>query len=322
MPNPQNQATLELEKSSFRLSKLNFEPESFSAQYGCMIIFEEDDVINELRYKLNVTFLEQQEFTSTLLVDREPDYFINDKIPNNLNEIIPFEVSSFIYPLVIETNYQGNISGINNFNEIKIRWKKLKNTLNHKYDTNILAKHIKQTENYLQSIQSFEKKMFQDWFLNLYFAPIYVSYSDDLYTIKQLEYPLVKDISAINYQVKQKIIESSKDIRITLNGEIDDPRCALDIEQGSNTPYFNIIDPKEKKLKGTNEILYFVNKKSGVVEGYNAVFETSFSMPKKVTVKMFLLEHLSTKTSVIIEDEDGTTESKPKKNFFSKLFKG
>ncbi|WP_340199085.1 hypothetical protein [Ascidiimonas sp. W6] len=322
MSNPQSQATLEFEKSSFRLSKLHFEPESFSAQYGCMIIFEEDDVINELRYKLNVTFLEQEEFTSTLLVDREPDFFINDKIPNNLNEIIPFEVSSFIYPLVVETNYQGNISRINNFDEIKIRWKKLKNTLNRKYDNAILAKYIKQSENYLRSIQSFEKRIFQDWFLNLYFAPIYTSYSDDLYTFKQIGYPIIKGISPINYQIKQKIIESPKDIRITLNGEIDDPRCALDIEQGSNTPYFSIINPKEKKLKGTNDILYFVNKNSGVIEGYNAVFETSFYIPKKVTIKMFLLEHISTKKSVIIEDETYTTKTKPKKNFFSKLFKG
>ncbi|PKV50745.1 hypothetical protein ATE84_2811 [Aquimarina sp. MAR_2010_214] len=312
-------AITSIEKCALKESHLYLKPDGFSGKYGCMVVFEDNNQKNELRYKLDITFIERSnEINTVYSIDRDDEVFINDRAPENFIDQLAFEASTFMYPLLVTTNYEGKIFDIANFEAVKNRWRKHQKELKEKYKGKLVDLYLKRMDEALQSKNIFEQKILKDWFLYLYFAPLYTSYSDDYFVYKKITYPIVNKITPVSYDVEQKIEKHKKGFRVKINGEIQDDRCAKDIEQFLNTPYHNIINPGEKDLKGECEIQYLINDVSGIVEGYDAKFRTSFRVEKKINVRMFLLEHLQNKNQSLDAEEENKTKSK--KGFFSRLF--
>ncbi|WP_103070926.1 hypothetical protein [Aquimarina sediminis] len=301
---------------------LMIKPNGFVGDYGCMVIFDDGVSKNELRYRLIIKHIKEvNEYTNFYRIERESSVYINDKEPENFIDILALRVSSVLYPLEVSTSYKGTLSGIVNFEEIKERWKEEKKKIKTKHKGELVNKYIQLTDQSLRSSDILYQKMIKDWFLNLYFAPLYTSYSEDLYVEEKIKYPIAGKATPVNYNVIKKLTDvknsKSNDVMIKMEGEIDDERCALDLVQELDTPYYRMINKNEKDLKGTCNLTYLLNSNNGIVEGIEANFETKFAMPKKVTVKMFLQEVLKSENIDIDDDEDN---SKPKKGFWAKLF--
>lgn len=101
-----------------------------------------------------------------------------------------------------------------------------------------------------------------------------------------------------------------------INGNIDDERCALDLEQKLDNPHYKELDKNEKPLLGSCNLIYLFEGETGVIKAIEAEFETHFSMPKKILVKLSLLKKLVDKNAFLIEEEKET-----KTGFWSKIFK-
>ena len=142
-----------------------------------------------------------------------------------------------------------------------------------------------------------------------------------MYINEKLSYPVLGDLKPIEYRVVSKIElnEESEYIRLEINGEIDDERCALDFEQRLDTPYYKELDENEKPLLGTCNLIYLLQGKTGVIEAIEGDFLTKLSTPRKILVKMYLLKKLDSKNVFVAEDEDG--EVKKKSGFWSRIFK-
>ncbi|MBW1296750.1 hypothetical protein [Aquimarina litoralis] len=304
--------------------QLILKPDNFKGKYGCMIIFDDQKSKTELRYKLTIQFLgKTDDFTNSFRISRLPEFYLDDKVPEDFLDKLAYEVSNVIYPLEIETLRNGQIHTILNHDEVVSRWNQTKKKLQKKYKGPLVDKYINLTDKSLRSEDVFYDKMSKDWFLQLYFAPLYNLYNDGFSFEHSISYPIAGKALAVHYNTKFKVEdlkkEMSEDIIIKISGDIDDERCALDIENELDDPYYAKINPEEKKLKGTCDLTYLLDKKTGIVEGYEGDFETQFTTQKKVTVKMFLLEKMNDH-SVLIEDEEENKEEN-QKGFWAKLFK-
>ncbi len=293
---------------------LTINPQGFKGDYGCMITIDDGKSIHSLRYRLIIQYTGAlNKYVKYYKIDRSKAVYSNDKEPESFIDRLALQVSSILYPLEIQVDYKGTLVDIINFEEIKERWSLEKEKIKGQYTGTIVNDYIRLTDHTLRSSDVLLEKMKKDWFLNLYFAPLYIDYTEEYYVDQQITYPTAGKVAPIKYQVTQKL-EGAEDIdardyRIKINGAIDDERCALDIEQGLDTPYYNLLNPQEKDLKGTCELTYLLNKEIGIIEGFEANFVTQYAVPKKVEVLMFLQERLE------IEKKEET-----KKGFWAKLF--
>ncbi len=274
-------------------------PKNLSGRYGCMIIFEKGELKNEIRYKLNINFLKEQNGINLFKLDREKELFINDLPPNNFMDQLAFETSKVIYPLELEVSNDGNIKKIRNFSQIKERWIDEEKRIKAYYKGELTDKYLKLTNKTLKAEERLINKLTKDWFFYLYFK-LFNKYD---YKEKLMQFPTAGKALPVSYEVTHKVEERSEaeDVLIRIKGKIKDERCALDLEQELDYSYFRNIDSNEKDLKGTCTINYSLNNKTRIIEGIDATFNTKYLEPKKVTIKMFLLKNKTIKKSNFLD---------------------
>jgi len=275
-------------------------PNNLNGRYGCMVIFQKGDIKNEVRYKLDIQFLKIQDESIIFKLDRADEIFINDKAPDNFMDQLALETSKVIYPLEMGFLNDGNIKNIQNFHEITNRWLLAKKKIKEYYKGELVDKYLSLINNSLKFEEKLINKLSKDWFLYLYFKPL----SNDIYTEKYFQFPTAGKALPVNYQITQKIEERSdtEDILIKIKGKIKDDRCALDLEQELDYPYFKSIDKNEKDLEGNCDITYILNKNNRIIEGIEAEFYTEYLEPKKIEIKMFLLESLANKSKFDVKE--------------------
>ncbi|WP_010520524.1 hypothetical protein [Aquimarina agarivorans] len=319
---------VEIEEKALKNNTLYLNPEGLYTRYGCMIIFEDNHAKNALRYKLEIKYIGKSEENNNIFrIDRNPEIYINDTSPEANTDELAAKVSQVIYPLEIETTARGTLHTITNFKEVQTRWQKVKRQIKSYYQGESVDQYIALNDKTLIYPSLFQKKMAQDWFLHLFFAPIYGSYPDDAFNPEKSsfiispsyntsKYYVAGNAGPVSYKTINKIKKNpSGPIHfVKIKGELHDERCALDLEQELEFPYYKMLNPEEKALKGTCDLTYGINKKTGVIEGIEAFFDTQFENPKKVTVKMFALEQVE-------EKEEVTTEKKATNSFWSKFLK-
>ena len=309
--------------SAFNNNILIFNPKNLNAKYGCSVLFADDNSKNEIRYKLDISFTGNIENRlKTFIINREDKIYVNDIIQNNFIDKLALETSKCLYPLHIKTKSNGKLIEILNFEDITSRWVKKKKTLKKDYKSKLTQKYINATDRSLISKDVLLHKISRDWFINLYFNEIYKFYSQDLYINEKLSYPVLGNVKPLEYKVisKIKLNEDKKDIRLDINGTIDDERCALDLEQKLDYPYYKELNKNEKPLKGTCDLIYLFDGKTAIIEAIEAEFKTHLSTSKKILVKMFLLKRLNEKNAFVIEDE-GEKKQEGATGFWSKIFK-
>ena len=272
---------------------LTLHPNNLNGRYGCMITFQKGEIKNEIRYKLDVEYLKNTNTSTLYRIGRAQDLFINDKAPDNFMDQLAFETSKIIYPLEIGFLNDGSINHIQNFDEITSRWLQAKKKIKEYYKGELVDKYLNLINNTLKFEEKLMRKLTKDWFLYMYFKPL----SKDIYTEKYFQFPTAGKALPVNYEITQKIEERSdaEDILIKIEGKIKDDRCALDLEQELDYPYFKSIDINEKDLEGNCAITYTLNKNNRIIEGIEAEFYTEYLEPKRIEIKMFLLEYLVNK---------------------------
>ncbi|WP_452222684.1 hypothetical protein [Lacinutrix chionoecetis] len=303
---------------------LKFNTKKLSGKYGCSVLFNDGKSQNEIRYKLDISIKDNLESGGKIfVVDRENKIFVNDVIQNDFIDKLALETSKCLYPLHLKTKRNGKLIEILNFDAILSRWEQTKVNLREDYKSGLTEKYIKATEKSLLSKDILLKKISKDWFINLYFNSFYKFYSQDLYIDEKLSYPILGNAKPVKYKVKSKIQlnEDTKDIRLDINGNIDDERCALDLEQKLDHPHYKNLNEEEEPLPGTCNLIYLFDGKTGIIEAIEAKFETEFSIPKKILVKLFLLKELNESNAFVVEDNQEDNKKERKIGLWSKLFR-
>ena len=307
---------------AFLDNALHLTPEGLYSRYGCMITFEEKGQKQALRYKLDIKYLGMSNTANSIFrLDRSAAVYINDKLPETTMDDLAAKVSQVIYPLDIETQGNGALRAVVNFEAIQKRWETLKAEIRLQYKGELIEKYIAMNDVPLKYPDIFFAKIAQDWFIHLFFTPLYLNYGDRLKFGDTAAYYIAGNAGGVNYNVIRRVNENPSGPRhfANINGVIHDERCALDLEQELTFPYFAANLPEEKQsqspLVGSCDITYAIHKETGVVTGIEGYFDTQFMAPKKVTVKMFALGALKEKAPLGIED------GKKEDNFWKRFFK-
>jgi len=306
----------------FNSTNLSFNPKKLRGKYGCMAIFENQTSKQELRYKLIIDFLKKIDNQTNLFrITRLPEFYINDRMPEDSLSLLAFEVSNLLYPVEFEVNSNGLLKKIANYDEIVNRWQENENIIRDKYNDEFVNNYLRKASKKILNESILFNKIKKDWFFTLYFSPIYRLYDENLVAQEFIDYPIAGKAAHVKYATKLKLDyfdnEQSNYFILKLNGKISDNRCALDLEQQLDFPYYVHLNSEEKELEGNNNVTYLLNKDTGIIEGIEAEITAEFINPKKVTIKMFLLENL-------LDEKEHTGESASQtdnNSFWKKLFK-
>ncbi|MBA6316568.1 hypothetical protein [Cellulophaga baltica] len=270
---------------------VKLEPQGFKGIYGCMIEFQSESKMNFLKFKYSYEYLGNKNYSGHIFkINRFKDIYINDKSPQNFIEDISIEVSETLYPLEVQCNHSGGFKTIRNFDEIKKRWHKKKKSLLSKYRNESVIKYINVFDKSMSFEELFIEKMRNDFFLSLYFQPIFKYYTAFYKIESTLKFPIVGTSKQVCFKVNQRLDENhlkENEYRIIMDGEIEDERSLTDLEQKLDYPIYNSDSIEDK---GNCQITYQLNNISKIIEGIYAEFNLNFGNTRKVVVKMFLLE--------------------------------
>lgn len=270
---------------------LKLNPKGFNGVYGCMIEFQSDQDSNLLRYKQHFEYLGENNGQNHLFrITRFDNIYINDREPDSFLQELGQEVSGVLYPLDVECNPIGNLKTIVNFEEIQERWNVKKGQLLTKHKNESTVKYIERVSYSLAFKERFLNKLNSDYFLALYFKPIFVYYTAFLNFETQLSFPILGSAKPVNFNINQAIDEKAlqrNEYRIHISGSIDDERSLVDLEQKLEYPNYSSENNEDK---GSCDISYLLNDETRIIEGINGVFDLKFGRTRKILVKMFLLE--------------------------------
>jgi hypothetical protein len=270
---------------------VKLEPQGFKGIYGCMIEFQSESNMNFLKFKYSYEYLGNKNHSGPIFkITRFKDVFINDKSPQNFIEEISIEVSEVLYPLEVQCNRSGNFKTITNFKEIQKCWVKKKKELLSKYENESVINYINKFDESMSFEDRFIEKIKSDYFLSLYFQPIFKYYTAFYKIESTLKFPVIGSSKHVSFKINQRLDENhlkENEYRVMLDGEIDDERSLIDLEQKLDFPNYESDDIEDK---GNCKIIYQLNSVSKVIEGIHAEFNLNFGNTKKIVLKMFLLE--------------------------------
>ena len=150
-------------------------------EYGTIIHYKEN---NQLKNKIHFTSIiefikEENDFFIVLLQINQ--VYINDKKPELTIEKLADKISKVLYPLKIDLNSKGQLHSILNIQDIQRRWVTMKPSILEYYKGGSeLGNLISSFEKNIQSASLLKRSFEEHPFYQIYFLPLYQTYSTDL----------------------------------------------------------------------------------------------------------------------------------------------
>ena len=171
--------------------------------YGLLIEnYEKDTLINKIHYQVEIVYLRNDSNKKIIELNRKQVY-INNKQPETIIEQLADTISKTFFPIQVQVSSNGELENIENFEEIKGRWVSKKASLLDYYKGEIAEKIIAKTDNYFKNKYALMESLTENWFLNLFFKPIYGSYS----TKKEVQYKTSFPTTTAIFEITQNLEE-------------------------------------------------------------------------------------------------------------------
>ncbi|MDR2275049.1 MAG: hypothetical protein LBF27_29335 [Sphingobacterium sp.] len=200
-------------------------PIGHSMRYGVRLEMYLKERKYEVKYEIDLIRLANtDENLNCFSIDRSKELFINEMEPDLMVDQLAHEVSNVLYPMEIVVDFEGRFSEIQNLTQIQKRWVKLKSELKSKYEGNIVESYFSRMENCIFDpflLNSAIKQ--QDWFLNVFFQPIYSNYNGLEAKDLHVHFPIIP-FHNVAYSSKLKLLSELSDlgmIEVLATGFID-----------------------------------------------------------------------------------------------------
>lgn len=173
--------------------------------YGLTILFEEEGEANEIKYELSITYLGLNDGQNFLYrLDRTSPVYINEVIPELLADKLAYETGKIFYPLVVETKRDGKFLAVQNFDEIRKRWSKVRVDLENYYEGEYATRYIRLMDERLMDDNFIQVCFNDDWFIRTYFQSIYKNYKQQLTVEENLLFPNLEPM-ALGYKTVESL---------------------------------------------------------------------------------------------------------------------
>ncbi|PDS23030.1 hypothetical protein [Flavobacterium branchiophilum] len=196
--------------------------------------------------KINGYITEIDRISITLLNNEEPELVIDE---------LALATAKVIYPLQIILNYRGKFVDIKNYEEIVKRWEIVKENIRDNFESEQTENYIISTEATLQSKETLLASLKKDWFLNTYFAEIYINYYSKYKINSKIHFPVITDFEDFEYTIVQemnKYADDESQLTISQTGTINNEtnknnEDLIPINGAFESKY--LLDPVDKSLK-------------------------------------------------------------------------
>jgi hypothetical protein len=269
--------------------KLDFFPTTLNKNYGVLIVLENDNDSQTIKYEVNLRYVRQEEKEKVFEINRISKLFINDEEADAIADVLAVKVSRVLYPLQIFVDENGNFSGIANYEQIQQRWEGVKENIYNEYEGEWVDKYIELNEDVLNEKESIEFSLFGDYFIRTYFNGIYSEYPKKKSKTSDIQFPVLNDVSDINYTVKSEIEEfydESNFIVVNQNGEINDERSKEDLESKFDFPFYANPDSTYTLAEGKYRSKYFLNPNDRSIEAAYLEASVELAIPERVKISI------------------------------------
>jgi hypothetical protein len=270
--------------------EIPFRPAHTDSKYGVIYFIENGKEVQTIKQEINVKWLSTNENGYSFLeINRISKLYINDIEADCIGEELAEKASSFLYPLQIVVDQEGQWLDIYDFENIKNRWESKKREILEEYEGGTTKKYVAIVDEILENRSSLSKSISSDLFIRSFFNEIHVPYTEKLTFERDVYFPVISKSEELKYRVQQKVSPYLNDfnlVTIEQEGTLEDPRTKANFEEKSN---FNcdISNLNQEKATGKYKARYFLNPNNYKLE--TLFFECSINLdvPKKITVMIF-----------------------------------
>lgn len=292
--------------------KLEFFPSSLNKKYGVLITLEKGDDSQTIKYEVNLRYVRQEEKEKVFELNRISKIFINDQETDTIADVLAVKVAQVLYPLQILIDENGSFSGIANYEQIQQRWYAVKEAIYDEYEGEWVEKYVELNEEVLNEKESIEFSLLSDYFIRTYFNGIYSEYPDRNSKNNKIQFPVLNDVSDINYQVKSEVeafYDESNFIVLNQDGVINEERSKEDLEAKFNFPFYANPDSSYVIAEGNYRGKYFLNPSDHSIEA--AYVEASVALDVTERIKISIanlnsnsnLETRNTDSKIFLEEK-------------------
>ncbi len=299
-----------------KLLSFKFNPLGIARTYGVLFVSEDENRKKlQFHYEIDVICIEETQDDHFLFEIFKHQIYINEKTPDILIDELSERCGKVLYPLQLKVNRQGEIIKINNYQYIVDRWEAEKKAILRSYKGKEVTLLMKNMDAVIEDINKLTDMLLQrDWFITLFFAPIY-----NFNVTKNIALPFIPYQLGCPYEFKNKITKHThkkEDVVIRLKGKCIDTRSERDILRGNLIS----LDKEKKRVKGKIDINYQFYKEAKLANAITGICSLDFpsGKSKKMTVEMYNLKNKTPLSSVqkeAISEEKKIAEEKklPKK---------
>lgn len=270
-------------------------PGKFGHDYGCHLLFTNDDETHEVKFEMNIKHVGISASGRHLLsLNREKETVcINDRQPEILVDKLAADAGSILYPLVVEMETNGAIRSVANYAEIKKRWTRAKEKISNYYKGADVEKYLVLMEERIYAEDLLQKSLEYDFFLAIYFAPVYQRYDVSQGNVVHQSFPMNGQCKPQQYKICYKAEPELNDFgAITIHGRgiLADDRSMHDLELQLDYPF-----PVQPELNpgfatGNFNATYFLDAATKVITDIEAFCTLDLSNKKAVSAKIYRQE--------------------------------
>lgn len=269
--------------------KLNFFPASLNKNYGVLIVMEKDQDSQSIKYEINLRYVRQEGKDKVFEIDRISKIFINDEEADSIVDVLAVKVAKVLYPLQILVDENGSFSGIANYEQIQQRWHTVKEAIYDEYEGEWVEKYIALNEEVLNEKESIEFSLLSDYFIRAFFNGIYCEYTENRSKTDTIQFPVLSEVSDINYKVKSEIEEfydESNFIVLNQDGVISEERSKEDLEAKFNFPFYANPSTSYTLADGAYRGKYFLSPNDHSIEAAYVEASVALDIPEQIKVSI------------------------------------
>jgi hypothetical protein len=182
-------------------AKIDIQPYNNHLQYNIKQLWYFDKTYFELRYNMQVAFIEKTESYFIFELTKKPfEPFDEDETLQ-----LEIQVMETIYPLKVHVDNDGFYAGVANIEDILQRWQELKNLWLKTFERESIKTAIAFYNSIFVSKTHIEEKLKGDLFLNAYFGGLHVNYTKAHKVLSNLYFPTIPNINNALFEVHNYI---------------------------------------------------------------------------------------------------------------------
>ena len=269
--------------------KLAHLPKKDVLKYGVMYFINSGEEETTMKYEVSVSYLKKDTIGLYFEIDKISPTFINDEEANTIADELAEIVSATLYPLTIIVDENGKWIDVANFKEIKNRWEKVKEIIYKDFEGDWVNDYLHECENNLIDENTFFLSLKGNWFLNAYFAGIYIYYGKTFSIEKNVNFRLLTEIADLEYTTKyslQELLNEEDIIKIDVTGFLNDERSKEDFENKLNFPHQPLENQNVENATGSYNAKYYLNTTTQSIE--SMMVECTINLDIKEKVKIII----------------------------------